>query len=89
MTVIAVVAAGNMGRMLASRRDAVVAGTAGTKYLRMINDICWLPDSAVVAVFTNIGRLDVGETLASSSNTVMAAGTISRDPDMIKIRRSP
>ena len=42
-----------------------------------------------MAVFTNIGGLHVRRVLPSRIGTVMAAGTVAGDVDVIKIRRHP
>lgn len=43
MTVVTVIAAGDVGRVLARRRDTVVARAAGAKNLRVIHREYWFP----------------------------------------------
>lgn len=59
MTVVAVVAARNMRRMLARRCCAVVARAAGAKNLRVIDRISGCEYVRVVAVLANIRCLDM------------------------------
>ena len=63
MTVITVVAAGNMCRVLAGRNCAIVAGTATSHYLGVIDGQLWHKRIRGVAVFTNVRRLNVCWTL--------------------------
>ncbi len=53
MAVIAVVATGNMGRMLACRRNTVMAGATSSDDLRVIDRISGYPDIRRMAVFTD------------------------------------
>jgi len=56
MTVIAIFAAGNMGRVFAGCCDAVMARAAGTKHLRVIDSASGFKGHGAVAVFTDIRR---------------------------------
>ena len=55
MAIITVVAAVNVILVLAGSRDAIVAGSTGTGYLRVINCIYWCPGIRVMAVFADFG----------------------------------
>ena len=59
MTIVTVNAAIDVRRMLAGRRDSVVAGPAGTDYLRMVDNGGRFKRCSAVAVLTNIGGLHV------------------------------
>lgn len=89
VTVVASVAAGNVRRVLASRRDTVMAGTAGTQYLRMVDRKDRRPQVRGMAIFTDIARLNVRRALAGRFHAVMAAGTVAGDADVVKIGREP
>jgi len=84
VTVVASVAARNVRRVFAGGRDAVMAGTAGTQYLRVIDCCHRRPNIAVVAVLTDIARLNVRGALAGRFHTVMAACTVSGDIDVVE-----
>ena len=73
MTVIAIIAARDMRRMLTRRRRAVMARTASSQHLRMVNGIGQRKYICVVAILTNVGCLNVRRTLADGINAVMAA----------------
>ena len=89
VTVIASVAAGNMGRVFADSRDAIVAGVAGSADLCVIDRVGGYPDVRCMAIFTNIRGLNVSRILACRVGAIVAAGTISRDVHVIEIRRQP
>jgi len=55
MAVITRVTAVNVILILTRGRDAIVAGSAGTGYLRVINCIYWCPGIRVMAVFADFG----------------------------------
>ena len=65
MAVVAVVAARNVGRMLAGRRGAVVARAAGSKNLRVIDHIRRREHVRIVAILANISCLDMCRALAN------------------------
>ena len=85
MTVIAIGATGNVCRVLAGRNCAVMAGAAGTEYLCMIYRVNRHPDIRVMAVFTNISRLNVRQVLAGGFDAVVATDAIANDASMIEI----
>ena len=89
MTVVAVVAAGDVVQVFAGGREPVMTGAAGARHLRMVNEIRGRPDSRVVTVFTHIGGLYVCQTLAGGCSTVVAADAIARDAHMVEVRRPP
>ena len=59
MAVVAIVATGNVRRVLACRDIAVVTRPAGTDDLRMVNHGDRLPESGGMAVLAGIGRLNM------------------------------
>ena len=87
MAVITGIATGDVRCMLAGRNRAIVAGAASTDHLGVIDTNHGLPQVSAVTVFADGGRLDVSRALAGGLDTVMAAGTVTGDIDMIKIRR--
>ena len=89
MTVIAVVTAGDVREVFTRCRQAIVTGATGADDLRVVNGVCRCPDIAVVAVFTNIGCLYVRQRFAVGFDTIVAAGTVPKDVDMVKIGGSP
>jgi hypothetical protein len=78
-----------MRGMLAGGDDAVMAGVARADDLRMIDGHHGRKDIRRVAVFTDIGRLNVPAVLSGGLRTVMAAYTVTGDVDVIEIRGQP
>ena len=85
MTVIAIGATGNVCRVLACGYYAVVAGAAGTEYLCMVYRVNRHPDIRVMAVFTNIGRLNVREIFAGGFDAIVATDAVANDACVIEI----
>lgn len=85
MAVIAIGAAGNVRCVLACGNYSIVAGAAGTEYLRVVYRINRHPDIRVMAVFANIGRLNMREVFAGGFDAVVATDTIAHDACVIKI----
>ena len=54
VTVIAVIAAGNVGRVFAGGRNTIVAGIAGAVDLRVIDRIRRYPDVGRMTIFADI-----------------------------------
>ena len=89
MAVIAVIAAGDMRWVFAGRYCAVMTGAAGANDLDVVDRVNRYPDVRGMAVFANIGRLNMRQVLARSVGAVMAAGTVARNIYVIEIRRQP
>ena len=85
MTVIAIGATCNVCRVFACRYYAVMAGAAGSEYLCMVYRVNGHPDIRVMAVFTNISRLNVRQVFAGGLNAVVATDAIANDACMIEI----
>ena len=89
MAVIAIVAARDMRRMLACRRRAVMARTASTEHLRVIDSIGRRENICIVTILTNVSCLYMGRTLANGINAVVATGTIIDDTEVVESRWPP
>jgi len=89
VTVVAIVATGDMRRVLACRNDAVVAGAAGTDNLGVVHGVSRNPDIGVMAVFANFRGQNVCRVFAGRLNTVVAARAVAGDTYVIKIRGQP
>ena len=89
MAIVAGVVAIDVGGMLACCSKAVMARTAGSQNLSMVDSINRCPDIAVMAVFTDIGRLYVAQVLAGRVNAIVTTRAVSGDVHVIKIRRPP
>ena len=72
MAIVAVVAGLDMVGVLAGGRNAIVAGTTGADHLQMVDGNRGRPLGAVVAVFADIRRVDVGRVLARGGRAVVA-----------------
>jgi len=89
VAVVAIIAAGDMRRVLARRNNAIVAGAAGSYNLGMVYRVSWNPDIGVMAVLANFCSQNVRRVLAGRFDTVVAACTITGDAYVIKIRGQP
>ena len=78
-----------MCRVLAGRYCAVMTGAAGTQHLRMVYRVNGHPDIRVMAVFANIGCLNMREALAGGFDTVVTTDTVAGDSYVIEIGRQP
>ena len=85
MAIITVLATRYVSRMFARRCYAIVAGTTGAKNLRVVNREGWCPDIGVVAVLADICCQYVCRVLAGRFDTVMAAGAVASDSDVIEV----
>ena len=89
MTVVAIIATGDMRWVLACSNDAVVAGTASADDLSVVHGVRWRPDIRVMAVFANFRGQNVCRVLAGCFNAVVAACAIAGDAYVVKIRGQP
>lgn len=89
MAIVAGVAARDMRLVLARGYAAVMAGAASSQYLGMVDRICRRPKHVVVAVFADIGRIDVRRILTGSFDAVMASETVVGDTGMVIPGRRP
>lgn len=89
MAVIAIVAARDMRRMLACRRRAVMARTASTEDLCVVDSIGRRENIGIVTILTNVSCLYMGRNLANGINTVVATGTIIGDTEVVESRWPP
>ena len=89
VAVVAGVAARDVRRVLPGGDRAVMAGETGSDDLQMINHVGRRPDDVVMAVLTDVGRIDVVRPLACRLGAVVAAEAVTRDIHMIEIRRDP
>lgn len=89
VAVIAICAAADVSCMFASRRHAVMAGTASTQDLRVIDRGDWNERNRAVTVFADICCLHVCWAFASCGNAVMATDAVPENAGVVKIRREP
>ena len=75
VAVIAVVAACDVQQVFATCCRAVVAGHAGTNYMRMIDRVGRRPERVVVAVLANVACIDMRWVLARRNAAVVARRT--------------
>ena len=68
---------------------AIVARPAGTDHIRVIDRIGRRPDRIVMAILTNVGCVDMSQTLAGGRYAIVATGTVTRDARVIERRRDP
>ena len=87
MAIVAGVATRNMRWVLADGSDAVVAGTASSYYLRVINGQHGRKQIGRVAILADIGCLNVRWVLADCLCTVVATDAIAGDIDVIEVCR--
>lgn len=89
VAIVAVVAAGDMRRMLTDRSSAVVARATCAYNLRVVHVVSRHPGIGVVAVLANIASLDMCRILARRVGAIVAARAIAGDVDVIEVRGQP
>ena len=89
MTIVAVIAARYVRRILTFGRDPIVAGEAGADHLCVIHHVGRRKGHVVVAVLTDIGRIDMRRVLAHCFDAVVAAHAVVRDVGVVKVGRCP
>jgi hypothetical protein len=75
--------------MFTVRRHAVMATAADTDNVSMIDPDNGRPHGVTMAIFADIGRLNMLSMLTGCRGAVMATGTVSGYIRMIEIRRCP
>lgn len=86
MAIVTIVATGNVSRMFADCRRAVMAGTASADNLCVVYSVGRYPGIRIMAILANITRLNVRRVLAGGIRTVVAANAIACNIDVIKVR---
>ena len=89
VAVVAIVAARDVGRVLAGRCVAVMTGNAGSEYLGVVYRVCGRKRHVVVTILAHVTRVDMGRVLAGCLDAVMAVDTIRGDADVVEIRGRP
>lgn len=87
MTVVTVIPTANVRRRLTRRDRAIVAVTAASDYLRVIDRIHGHEQVRVVAVLAHVGRLYVRRALADRICAVMAVDAVVGDVRVVENRR--
>jgi len=89
VAIIAGVATGDMGRSFTSRNSAIVAGATGADHLRVVDGHDWYKDISRVAVFADVRRLNMGQSLTRRVGAVMATKAVAADVDVVEVRGNP
>ncbi len=84
MTVVTIVAAGDVRRVFASCRHAIVSRAAGAQNLCMVNGECWRVGHSAVAILANVGGLDVRWSLAGGCDAIVTGDAIANDAGVIE-----
>ncbi len=87
MTIVAVVAAGNVVGVLTSRDDPVMARAASADHITVIDRECGGKGVCRMTIFTNIGGENVARRLANRISAVVARDAVADDVGVIKNRR--
>lgn len=85
VTVVAIVAAADMSRVLTGSNRAIVARRACTNDLRVIDRIRWFEERRIVTVFAHIARQYVILILANCRRAIVARRAGSIDLRMIHL----
>lgn len=86
VAVIAVVAARYVSRVFAGGGNTVVAGSASTQNLRVIDRNDGNERNRAVAVFANVRRQRVRWGFSGCVRAVMAVAAVTRDAGMVEVR---
>ena len=84
MAIITGITTGNMCWVFADGRYAIMAGATSANNLGVIDCVCRNLQRASVAIFANIGGLDVRQALAGGSSAVVTTAAISDDTGVIE-----
>lgn len=86
MAIVTVGAAGDVRCVFTKGRDTIMAGSAGTNNLRVIDSYYRFERDGAVAVFADLGCLHVRRSFASRGRSVMAGYAVPGDARMVKCR---
>ncbi len=75
--------------MLPGRSSSVMAGSAGSEDMCVVDRSCRIKSEGAVAVFANIARLNMCRALARGSAAIVARNAIAVNTGVIKVRRQP
>ena len=89
MTIFTIISTGDVVQALAFGDNAVVASAACAQHLRVVYRVNRRPHIRVMAVFANIGRLNMRGVLASGLRTVVAADAVADYANVVEVRRQP
>jgi len=89
VTVITIVAAGNVSRVFAGRCDAVMAGAAGAQHLCVVDRDRRLERDCAMAVLAYVCRLHMSRALARGVGAIVATNAVSDDARMIEYSWEP
>lgn len=89
MAIVAVITAAYMRQVFSDRGHAVMTGSTGTQYLRVINGERGCPDVRVVAVLAHIRCRNMRVALANSLYAVVTTDAISGNADVVEIGGQP
>ena len=87
MAIVAGIAAGNMRWVFADGSNSVVAGTASTNDLGVVDCQHRRKNIGAVAVLTDVRCLNVGWIFANCLGAIMAADAVAGDIHVIEIGR--
>jgi len=89
VAIVAGIAARDVVRCFSGRRETVMARSAGSGDLRMVDRVHRREDVGIVTIFADVACRYVRRVLAGGIGAVMAAAAIATYVDMIEIRRRP
>ena len=89
MAIVTRIFARQMIQVFARRDNAVMAGTARTDYLHVIDNVYRGEGIRIVAVLTNNGCLYVSRVLTCRGGSIVTATAVVEDIRMIEVRRQP
>ena len=89
MTVVTVVTARDVRRILARCGGAIMAGAASPQYLGVVHQVGGRKCHIVVAVLTHVARVDVRGIFAGRLHAVVTVDAIGRDTHVIEVGRRP
>ena len=76
-------------RMLAGRGRPIMAGRTAAQDLQVIHGVGRCPDDIVVAVFTDVGGLNVGRALAGGLDAIVTIDAVAGNVGVIEVGRYP
>ncbi len=84
MAIIALIAAGDVGRVFPGRCNTVMTRAAGAENLCVVNGEDWLETDCAVAVFADVRRRDVDGASSRRRNPVVTGNAVTDNANMVE-----
>ena len=87
MTIITLCRGRHVVEVFTQSGDAIMTTGTGAQYLEVIHGDCGFPNTARMAIITDIGRTDMLQPLAGRTNSIMTTATAFSRRSVVKACR--